>query len=143
MPSFDWDNAHKDAEIAKTPPPLSTPLPAVAEAAKWGKTKRTGEPMLKVRFRVTSGPAKGKVFFHNLSFMQEQPNLMIQSFAHAALLGLSKEKLKNLSDTEQEQTVVGKKVIATLKLKDEFINVEKLESAGQEHAGPPKRDAAE
>lgn len=141
MPSIDWNELERQAEVEDTPLPLQTPLTCVSESAQWQPAKGKGGPRLNVRLRVTQGPHKGKTVWHNVWISQGDFGAS-KTLRELSMYGLTKQVLQSTSEEEQCKIAVGKHVVVTLKQKDEYINVDTINRVEKTSDIPPRREDA-
>ena len=109
MPTSNWDDVFEAAgNVDDTPPPASTYLCTV-ETAEWVKTAK-GKDMLKYRLRIGAGTQKQKALFGNIVISPENPMALQIGLRHLEALGLTREVLKSMTDSEQQDFVVGREV---------------------------------
>ena len=121
MPSMDWDDFVESAGKEETPPPANTYV-ATVETAEWVKTKKAPpRDMLKLRFRIDAGPEKGKALFTQILVDPEaQSFAKRRSLEQLNAIGLSTSDLKNLSDKEQCERVIGNAVTVETSVDSEY-----------------------
>jgi len=116
MPEIDFKTLAEAANVDETPPPPSNYLVDV-EAANWAKTKN-GKDMLKLRFRIASGPEKGKALFDQLVISPESDIATRIFFQSAAALGLTPDTLQSMSDEEHYEFLIGRQVSVETDVKE-------------------------
>lgn len=153
MPSMNWDDFIESSGEAETPPPANTYL-AVVETAEWTTTKKAPpRPILKCRLRIEAGPEKGKALFTQVMVDPDaQPFAKRRSLEQLNALGLSNSDLKNLSDGEQADQVVGAVVEVETSIDDKYdpqnprARVDSIKAAqgapSTASAAPPKKEKA-
>lgn len=121
MPSMDWDDFVESAGKEETPPPANTYV-ATVETAEWTMTKKAPpRPMLKLRFRIDAGPEKGKALFTQIMADPEaQAFAKRRTLEQLNAIGLSMNDLKNLSDKEQQERVIGNQVTVETSVDTEY-----------------------
>lgn len=108
MPSLNWNDLFENAETDEAPPPASTYLCEI-ETAKWTKSS-TGKDMLKLRLRIVAGAEKGKALFTQIVISPDSQFALKIALKQLAAIGLTRAQLENLSDSAQEELVIGTQV---------------------------------
>ena len=117
MSSSDWTEIFETAgTVDDSPVPAGTYLTKV-ERTEWTKSS-TGKKMLKYRFRIISGPQKNKVVFGNLTISPDSPVSLSITLRHLAALGMGRDQLQSMTDTEVCESVIGNEVIVDTELKE-------------------------
>lgn len=144
MPSVNWDDLFTNAEQDEKPPPANTYLTEI-ETAKWTKSS-TNKDMLKLRLRIVSGPEKGKALFTQITISPDSPFALKIALRQLSAIGLTKAQLNNLTDSQQEELVVGTQVKAETEIDTKYdpanprAQVKNLIAVADSGAAPARND---
>lgn len=118
MTTVDWDqlfdNHEPVVEYSSDPVSPGTHVCSV-EDAEWAMSS-TGKKMLNIVLAVAEGPEKGRLVWGNVVVQNpdDKPSAIGYMFKKFKALGLTKERLEAMTDTEQEDHILGNRVKAKI-----------------------------
>lgn len=113
---IDWNALRETAASGFDPVPIGQ-YECTVDKSEAVKTQN-GKPMIKVQFKVQTGPHANRVIFNNFVVSPESPNAMGFFFRHMAALGLDanyfaqRPSMQNISDA-----LLGRSVVVGVKIR--------------------------
>ena len=112
MGEINWQDLVSQAQSAGEIPPVGDYV-AVVEHAEWAVTS-TGKDMLKVRYRIESGPEQGKALFDSMVISPDNPNALQFFFTKLHALGVDPTQFANVDNSTVAEMLIGRR--ATVKV---------------------------